>query len=77
MNTPKINAGTITRTVLLVLALVNQALTIFGYSPIPVEDASVEQFISLAFTIGAAVWAWWKDNDITKAARERKAKIIE
>lgn len=69
--TEKISAGTVARFVLLALALVNQALTITGHSPIPVDEEGLQQFISLAFTGAASLWAYWKDNKVTKKARTK------
>lgn len=67
MNT-KITAGTITRTVVLILALVNQILSISGYAVLPIEDAQVETIVSTVWTVAASLWAWWKNNSFTKAA---------
>lgn len=64
----KVTAGTIARTVILALALVNQCLSFAGISPIPVEDESITQLISLVFTVVGAVIAWWKNNSFTNAA---------
>lgn len=63
-----IKRETIIRTVILALALINQVLTAFGVSVIPIDDAQVTELISLVFTIGASVWAWWKNNSFTKKA---------
>ncbi|CAM5331141.1 hypothetical protein BSAF29S_04933 [Bacillus safensis subsp. safensis] len=49
MEVQKISAGTIARLVLLLLALVNSALTAAGKSPIPIDEEGVQQFITLAF----------------------------
>jgi SPP1 family holin len=65
------------RTFVLVFALINQALVMAGFSPLPFNDEQVENAVTIIFTVVAAIWAWWKDNDITKNARERKAKIKE
>lgn len=64
----KVTPGTIARTVILALALVNQCLSFAGISPIPVEDESITQLISLVFTVVSAVIAWWKNNSFTNAA---------
>ncbi len=61
--------GTIVRTVLLVLALVNQLLTAFGVSPLPLENETVTTLISLGFTTVTALVAWWKNNSFTKEAQ--------
>ena len=64
----KVKIDTIVRTVVLVLALVNQGLTLAGWSPLPIEDEQVTELLSLIFTIAASVWSWWKNNSFTKAA---------
>ena len=66
----KISSGTIARTVVLVLALVNQVLSMLGYKIIPIEDEQVNDFVTIAFTIGSALAAWWKNNSFTEAAIE-------
>lgn len=66
----KIELGTIIRTVVLVLALINQGLTMSGHSPIPISDDQVTEVITLMATIGSAVWAWWKNNSFTQKAIE-------
>jgi SPP1 family holin len=66
----EIKPDTIIRTVVLILALINQALAVFGKEAIPVTEDEVYQLVSLIMTIGAAVWAWWKNNSFTRAAIE-------
>ena len=72
---PSISAGTVTRTVLLFVSLINLVLGAFGMSPLPIDSEQLNALISSVFTIIMAIIAWWKDNDITEKARERKAKI--
>lgn len=67
MNT-KVTAGTITRTIVLILALVNQILSVTGHAVLPIEDAQVEIIVSTVWTMAASLWAWWKNNSFTKAA---------
>ena len=68
MTTNKISAGTIARTIILLLALINQCLSMAGVSPLPLEDEQVETVITTAWTVIAAIWAWWKNNSFTQAA---------
>lgn len=68
MTTNKISAGTIARTIILLLALINQCLSMAGVSPLPIEDEQVETIITTSWTVIAAVWAWWKNNSFTQAA---------
>ncbi len=62
--------GTIIRTVCLALALINQILTATGHGIIQIDDETLAQLISTVATVITAVIAWWKNNSITKAARE-------
>ena len=64
----KISAGTISRTIILLLALINQVLTVFGYNIIDKSDDTVNTLTATAFTAAAAVCAWWKNNSFTKNA---------
>ena len=64
-----ITAGTIARTLILFLALINQLLSASGHAVIPIEDATIETLVSTAITIITALVAWWKNNSFTYAAR--------
>lgn len=64
----KITDGTLARTLILILALLNQIFAIFGIDTINIEEDSIYQVISVLFTIGAAIVAWWKNNSFTQSA---------
>lgn len=64
----KVEKGTIVRTVVLVAALANQALTISGHSPLPFSEDEIAQGVSMFLTTAAALAAWWKNNSFTQAA---------
>ena len=66
----KIEKGTIVRTIVLGVALVNQCLTIAGKSPLPFSNEEVGQAVSAVITVGASLWAWWKNNSFTAEAIE-------
>ncbi len=65
-----VSQGTIIRTVILVLALLNTALALFGKSPLPIEDAMIENVVVFVFDVAASFAAWWKNNDFTPEACE-------
>ncbi len=65
----EITGGTIARTLILFLALINQLLSASGHAVIPIEDATIETLVSTALTIVTALIAWWKNNSFTYAAR--------
>ena len=66
MNTVK--KDTIIRTIVLIVALINQALTLAGKNPLPFEDDEIVNVLSYAFTLGASLWAWWTNNSFTQNA---------
>lgn len=61
---------TIIRTVILIVALINQGLIVAGISLLPISDEQITEFISLGLTIGASLWSWWKNNSFTANAIE-------
>lgn len=64
----KIQPATIARTAVLALALVNQVLSAAGMSPLPIDSATLEPWVTTGLTTAAAVWAWWKNNSFTPEA---------
>lgn len=67
-NKLQITSGTIARTAILILALVNQVLTATGHSVINISDENINTLISTGFTIVSALIAWWKNNSFTQSA---------
>ncbi|AME05979.1 holin [Bacillus sp. SDLI1] len=72
--------GTIIRTVLLFIALINQTMLMFGKSPLEITDSQVTQLVnglytvgSAAFTIGTTLTAWFKNNYVTEKGHKQKA----
>lgn len=63
-----ISKGTIIRTACLVLTLANAGLAIFGKSPLPIDDAMIEQVVSFVFVAASSLAAWWKNNSFSKNA---------
>lgn len=70
MNMKNISAGTIARTIVLVLALINQVLTATGHAVLPIDDEQINTLVSTAWTVIAALVAYWKNNSVTPAAIE-------
>lgn len=64
----KVDAGTIARTIILALALVNQLLSATGHPVIPIADETIETAVSYVFTIIVTLWTYWKNNSWTQAA---------
>ena len=70
-----VKTDTIVRTVLLIVALVNQALTIAGRPVLPIADEQIAELLSLLLTTGASLWAWWKNNSFTQPALQADAHL--
>ncbi len=64
----KVSKGTLIRTIILALALINQVLAMLGLSPLNIADDDISTVISTVWTIIAAAVAWWKNNSFTDAA---------
>lgn len=61
--------GTVIRTTVLVLALLNQMLIVFGKNPLPFSDEELYQGVSAVLTVITSLISWWKNNSFTKKAR--------
>jgi len=60
----------ITRLVVLAILLINQALVVFGWNPLPFSEEEIYEGVSVVATIAVAVWTWYKNNSVTEEAQE-------
>jgi len=65
-----IQKGTVMRTAVLLLALVNTTLQLFGFDILPFTENEVEIGVSALLNMTAALTAWWWNNSFTEKARE-------
>ena len=72
-----ISAGTVARTLILILAIINQILSACGKSPLPIESETLEQLVTAGFTTIAALIAWWKNNSFTTNALKADALLAQ
>ena len=68
--------GTIIRTIVLFIALVNQFLVSFGLYEIPGTAEEQTAFISAVFTFITAVIAWFKNNYVTAKGKKQKDLLV-
>lgn len=73
----KVDAGTIARTIVLGLGLLNMILAQLGFVPLDIADSQVYQAVSDIVVIGGAVFAWWKNNPFTKNAKIAQETLKE
>lgn len=69
----KVSTETIIRTIVLFVTLVNSILTMTGHNPLPFAEEDLYMALSCVATIGATLWAWWKDTPVTSAANKGSA----
>ncbi|MGM0964747.1 MAG: phage holin [Bacillota bacterium] len=71
--------GTVIRTVLLFMALINQTLIMFGKPVLPISEDQVTSLadtlylaFSMIFTIVTTLMAWFKNNYVTEKGKLQK-----
>lgn len=64
--------GTIIRTIVLGIALLNQFLVSFGLYEIPGTAEEQTLLITTIFTTASAVWAWFRNNYLTAKGKAQK-----
>jgi SPP1 family holin len=72
-----VDKGTIIRTIMLLLALLNQFLVIYGKSPLPIDSLMIEHVVSGLFTVVTTLIAWFKNNYVTKTGMKQRSVLIE
>ncbi|MBR0592501.1 MULTISPECIES: phage holin [Bacillus] len=76
--------GTVIRTVLLFMALINQTLILFGKPILPISEDQVTSLAetlylagSMIFTIATTLAAWFKNNYVTDKGKLQKEILKE
>lgn len=70
INLKGVSAQTWARTLVLIIALVNQILVIVGKRTGTLDIEQWQEYVSYAFTVIGSVWAWWKNNSFTDKAQQ-------
>lgn len=65
--------GAIIRIAVLAITTINAILTASGKNPIPFDESAFTECLSYIISGIAAVWAWYKNNDLTREATEGTA----
>lgn len=58
------------RTIILLIALINQILAILGKGKIEIAESDIYQICTLVFTFVSAIWSWWKNNSFSVSAQD-------
>lgn len=64
----KISKGTIVRTVMIVLVIVNMVLGRMGYDVIDVDENQVLEIVEILIEIAIIIVGFWKNNSYTEKA---------
>ena len=70
INLKGVNAETVTGVLILLVALINAILQMFGFNTIPIADSDVSEVISTVFLIGTTLYNVYKNRNITVASQK-------
>lgn len=68
-NLKGVNAETVTGVLVLLLALINACLKMFGIDMLPIQNEEVSNIVSIVFLIVSALYNTWKNRNLTSASQ--------
>lgn len=60
----------IVRLVVMLILIINQILIGKGWTPLPYDEEQIYEFVNGLALVAVSIWAWWKNNSITKEAQK-------
>ena len=69
INLKGVNAETVTGVLILLVALINAVLQMFGINTLPIENEEVTNIVSTVFLIATALWNTYKNRNISTASQ--------
>lgn len=69
INLKGITSEAVTGVLVLIIALVNAVLQMFGINTLPIENEDISAIISGVFVVGAALYNTWKNRNVTPASQ--------
>ena len=70
INLKGITSEAVTGVLILVVALVNAVLQMFGVDTLPIDDENISAIVSTVFLIVTALWNTWKNRNVTTISQE-------
>lgn len=67
----------IIRLLVALVPVLNIVLVQFGKSPLPFSQEEVNAGLSAVVAVVGILWAWWKNNNMTKAAQSLQETLVE
>ena len=69
INLKGITKESVTGVLVLLLALINAVLQMFGLNTLPIENNDISAIISSVFVIGTALYNTWKNRNLSSASQ--------
>ena len=69
INLKGITSEAVTGVFILLVALINAVLQMFGINTLPIENEEISVIVSGVFVIGAALYNTWKNRNVTPASQ--------
>ena len=69
INLKGVNAETVTGVLILLVALVNAVLQMFGINTLPIENGEISEIVSTVFLIITVIWNTYKNRNISTASQ--------
>ena len=69
INLKGVNAETVTGVLILLVALVNAVLQMFGINTLPIENEEITSIVSTVFLIITVLWNTYKNRNISTASQ--------
>ena len=69
INLKGVNAETVTGVLILLVALVNAVLQMFGINTLPIENGEISEIVSTVFLIITVLWNTYKNRNISTASQ--------
>ena len=69
INLKGVTSEAVTGVFILLVALINAVLQMFGINTLPIENEEISVIVSGVFVIGAALYNTWKNRNVTPASQ--------
>ena len=69
INLKGVTSEAITSVLILVVALINAILQMFGINTLPIENEEISAIVSGVFLVGMALWNTWKNRNVSTASQ--------
>ena len=75
LNLKGVTSEAVAGVLILIVALVNAVLQMFGYNTLPI-DADISEIVSTVFLIGATLYNTWKNRNVSSASQTGQ-KVVD